>query len=154
MYMSLEQINQLPEPMKGVALAMYAENEKLRTEMAAAKKTTDSLRDAKLKEATDARTARVALLSKLSPKLKVDLDAMVVAPAMALSMGDGGAIVDPMAQTLAVLEKGLSDIPRLLTVDMKALSVQSQPTDEIALSAEQEKQVVDSYSNMMGCAPA
>ena len=35
MYMSLEEINKLPDPMKGVALAMYNENVKLRAEMEA-----------------------------------------------------------------------------------------------------------------------
>ena len=86
MFMSLEEINKLPDPMKGVALAMYAENQKLRTEMETSKKITDSLRDAKLKEASTARVGRVAILSRLSPKVKADLDAMLALPAMALSM--------------------------------------------------------------------
>ena len=153
MYMSLEDINKLPEPMKGVALAMYAENQKLRAEMDAAKKVTDSLRDAKLKEAGAARSTRVSLLSRLSPRVKTDLESMLALPAMALSMGDGGTVLDPMAQTLAVLEKGLADMPRLLTADMSALSVQPQPHDADMLSAEKADAISDDLARMMGCPP-
>lgn len=153
MFMSLEEINKLPEPMKGVALSMYAENQKLRGEMEESKKITDSLRDAKLKEATNARTMRVALLSRLSPRVKADLDAMLALPNMALSMGEGGAVLDPMAQTLAVLEKGLADMPRLLTTDASALSVQRQPTDDDMLSEERADAIADGLARQMGCAP-
>ena len=153
MYMSLEEIHKLPDPMKGVALAMYAENQKLRGELDATSKVTASLRDAKLKEASAQRTARVSLLSRLSPRVKSDLDAMLALPAMALSMGDGGAVNDPMAQTLAVLEKGLADMPRLLTAEASALSVQPQPTDGDMLSEEQTDKLADGLSRMMGAPP-
>ena len=153
MFMSLEEINKLPDPMKGVALAMYAENQKLRTEMEAGKKITDSLRDAKLKEAATARTGRVALLGRLSPRVKTDLDTMLALPAMALSMGEGGAVLDPMAQTLAVLEKGLADLPRLLTTDTSALSVQPQPQDGDVLSEERSDSIADDLARRMGCPP-
>lgn len=155
MYMSLEEINKLPdETMKGIALAMYNENVKLRMEMEAAKKVTDSLRDKTLKEATAARATRVALLGKLSPKVKTDLEAMLALPAMALSMGDGGVVLDPMAQTLAVLEKGLADLPRLLTTDQSALSVQPQPKDSDTLMTEERaNEIADTMARMMGCPP-
>lgn len=153
MYMSLEEINKLPEPMKGVALAMYAENQKLRTEMESSKKITDSLRDARLKEAAAQRATRVAMLGKLSPKVKADLDAMLALPAMALSMGDGGTVVDPMAQTLAMLEKGLADIPAMLLQDRTALSVVPQPTDAEALTDAKSTEIADGLSRMMGCPP-
>lgn len=152
MYMSLEEINKLPEPMRGVALAMYTENQKLRAEMEAAGKVANSLRDAKLKEASTQRAARVALLGKLSPRAKADLDAMLALPSMALSMGDDGTIVDPMEQTLAVLEKGLADMPRLLTTETSALSVQAQPTDA-EMSQEAIETMADNMARMMGCPP-
>ncbi len=153
MYMSLEQINALPDPMKSVALAMYQENVKLRGEMEASKKVTNSLRDGKLKEAEAARKSRVALLSKLSPRVKADLDAMVASPSCALSMGDGGVVVDPMAQTLAVLEKGLADLPRLLTTDASALSVAPQPVDADVLSEARIEEVANSMARHMGITP-
>lgn len=152
MYMSLEDINKLPDPMKGVALAMYAENQKLRGEIDASKKITDSLRDAKLKEAGTARAGRVAVLSRLSPKVKADLEAMLALPSMALSMGDGGTVVDPMAQTLLVLEKGLSDMPRLLTTDHASLSIVPQPTDT-EMSREETDKIADDMARAMGCPP-
>ena len=153
MYMSLDEINKLPDPMRGVALAMYNENVKLRAEMEAANKVTNSLRDAKLKEAAVARMTRVSLLSRLSPRVKADLDAMLSMPGMALSMGDGGAVVDPMAQTLAVLEKGLADMPRLLTADHSALSVQPQPQDADMLSEARVDEIADGMARQMGCTP-
>ncbi len=153
MYMSLEEINKLPEPMRGVALAMHTENVKMRAELDTAKKVTDSLRDAKLKEAATARASRIMLLSRLSPRVKADLDTMLALPAMALSMGDGGAVVDPMAQTLAVLEKGLADLPRLLTTDASALSVQPQPQDADMLTDARADEIADGLARAMG-APA
>lgn len=153
MYMSIEEINKLPDPMKGLALAMYSENQKLRGELDTNKKITESLRDAKLKEASDVRMGRIALLSRLAPKAKSDLDAMLAMPSMALSMGDGGTVVDPMAQTLMVLEKGLSDMPHLLTTDRTAFSVAQQPTDADMLDEARINELADGMARNMGCPP-
>lgn len=154
MYMSLEDINKIGDPtMKGIALSMYNENVKLRAEMDTDRKKINSLNDAKLKEENAKRSTRVHLLSKLSPRVKADLDAMLALPAMALSMGDGGVVIDPMAQTLAVLEKGLTDVPRLLTVDHASLSMQAQPRDEDILSDEEADKIADGFARKMGCAP-
>ena len=131
---------------------MYNENIKLRSEIEAGAKTVNSLRDAKLKEENAKRMTRVTLLSKVSPRVKADLDAMLALPTMALSIGDGGTVIDPMAQVLTVLEKGLADIPRLMTIDSASLSVQSQPTDE-ELSSEAAEKASDDLARMMGCAP-
>lgn len=150
MYMSLEEINKLPDPMKGLALSMYAENQKLRAEMEANAKTANSLRDAKLKQATIERGQRIALLSRLSPKVKQDLEAMQANAGMALSLGDGGEVVDPMAQTLTLLEKGLSDMPRLLTTDSAMLSAQPHPTDTAEMSQERASELANSFARMMG----
>ena len=153
MYMSLEEINKIADPtMKGIALSMYNENVKLRGELEAGTKLSSSLRDAKLKEENAKRATRVQLLGKLSPLVRADLDAMLALPGMALSMGDGGVVVDPMAQTLAVLEKGLSDMPRLLMTEQSAMSVQPQPTDG-EMSNEQIDKAADDFARMMGCAP-
>jgi hypothetical protein len=146
MYMSLDDINKIDNPvMKSMALSMYNENVKLRGELDATAKITNSLRDVKLKEENAKRASRVAMLSRLSPRVKADLDAMVALPAMALSMGDGGAVVDPMAQVLTVLEKGLADMPKLLTTSADQILAMPQPTDADALSAER----IDELSNML-----
>ena len=155
MFMSLEDINKIADTtMKTIALSMYNENIKLRAEVDAGAKTANSLRDAKLKEEDAKRKTRVAFLSKLSPRVKADLDAMLALPAMALSMGDGGAVVDPMAQTLAVLEKGLQDLPRLLTTEASALSVQPQPQDADMLTEERADKLADDLARQMGAAPS
>lgn len=154
MYMSLEDINKITDKtMKSIAMSMYNENVKLRQELDANTKATASIRDAKLKEENAKRATRVAMLGKLSPSAKADLDAMLALPAMALSMGEGGVVVDPMAATLAVLEKGLADMPRLLTTDHSALSVQPQPTDANELTSEQEDAIADGLAQKMGCPP-
>lgn len=153
MYMSLEEINKIADPtMKSIALSMYNENVRIRTEADADRKKLNSLNDAKLREENTRRQTRVQMLSKLSPKVKADLDAMLALPAMALSMGEGGSVVDPMAQTLAVLEKGLADMPRLLTTDVSALSVQPQPTDG-EMSQEVSDELANKMARMMGCPP-
>lgn len=155
MYMSLDEINKIPDAtMKTIALSMYNENQKLRTEMSANAATVASLRDAKLKEANDKRATRVALLGKLCPKAKSDLDAMLSLPAMALSLGNGGEVVDPMNQTLAVLEKGLASLPQMLHVEQSALSVAPQPKDADMLDEKRADELADSMARMMGCPPA
>ncbi len=154
MYMSLEEINKISDiTMKTIALSMYNENVKLKAQVDANEKVANSLRDGKLKDATALRTQRVAMLSKVSPRVKSDLEAMLALPSMALSMGDGGSVVDPMSTTLMVLEKGLSDLPKLLTTDSSLHFAQPQPTDQDMMSAEQEQSVVDILSRMMGVPP-
>ncbi len=152
-FMSLEEINKLPDPMRGVALAMHAENQQLRGEMEASKKVTDGLRAAKLREADAQRQSRVTLLTKLSPRAKGDLDAMMANPAMALSMDDRGNIVDPLSSTLAVLEKGLADLPWLMTHDAGTATAQAQPTDAGMLDDKRADEIADNMARMMG-APA
>lgn len=153
MYMSLEEINKIPdETMRNIALSMYNENVKLQAALDKTVKDTASLRDAKLAEETAKRKLRIDRLSRLSPKVKADLDAMLALPSMALSMGDSGAVVDPMSQTLTILEKGLSDLPQLLQTETSALSVQPQPTDG-EMSQDAIDQTADSLARMMGCAP-
>lgn len=153
MYMSLEDINKITDPtMKSIAHSMYNENVKLRSELDAGTKLSASLRDAKLKEENNKRQTRVQMLGKLSPKVKIDLDTMLALPSMALSMGDGGEVVDPMAQTLAVLEKGLADMPRLLTMEASAMSIVPQPTDG-EMSQEAIDKTADDFARMMGVPP-
>jgi hypothetical protein len=154
MFMSLEDIQKIADPtMKGIALSMYNENVKLRAEVDSSTKTANGLRDAKLKEATALRASRVVLLGKVSPRVKGDLDAMLALPSMALSMGDGGVVVDPMAQTLAVLEKGLADMPRLLTTPSDQVIAMSQPTDSDMLTDERADEIADKMARMMGAPP-
>lgn len=153
MYMSLEDINKLPDPIRGVALAMHQENDRVRKDLAAALSVTNSLREAKLKEAGDKRDARIDLLSRFSPKIKEDLVAMRAMPAMALSMGDGGVVIDPMSATLAMLEKSLGSLPRLLTSESSALSLIQQPTDETEITEERANEIANSQAARMGCAP-
>lgn len=153
MYMSLEDINKIPdETMKNIALSMYNENVKLQAALDANTKTTTSLRDAKLAEEKAKRDLRIARLSRMSPRVKADLDAMLAMPSMALSMGDGGAVTDPMAQTLAILEKGFADMPQLLSTELTALQIAPHPTDGEMSQAEIDK-TADDMARMMGCAP-
>lgn len=153
MYMSLDDINKLDEPLKSVALSMYNQTVKAEARATEAEKVLNGLRDVKLKEEAAKRAQRCALLSRLSPRVKADLDGLLALPAMALSMGEGGVITDPLAPTLAVLEKGLADIPRLLTVDTSALSVHPQPSDDDMLNDEQTTKLANDMARLMGCPP-
>lgn len=155
MYMSLEDIQKIPDTtMRSVALSMYNENVKSNAERDAMKKKLDALEAAKLKEAGVLRAQKVAMLSRVSPKVKTDLEAMLAMPAMALSMGDGGNVVDPMEQTLTILERGLSDMPQLLTTPSSALSVSPHPVDDTnQMSEAQENAIVDAQVCRMGAIP-
>ena len=153
MYMSLEDINKIPdETMKNIALSMYNENVKLQAGFDKATREIGSLRDAKLAEEQVKRKMRVDRLSRMSPRVKADLDTMLVLPSMALSMGDAGALIDPMGQTLNVLEKGLADMPTLLQTEHSLLSVIPQPTDS-EMTSEQSDKLADDFARQMGCPP-
>lgn len=154
MYMSLDDINKITDStMKNVALSMYNENVKIRAEAEADRQKLASLNDAKLREEQAKRQQRIDMLGRLSPKVKGDLATMVAMPGMALSMGDGGTVVDPMATTLAVLEKGLSDMPRLLTADAASLSVTPHPKDGDEMTAERADEIADGLARQMGATP-
>lgn len=152
MYMSLDDINKIPdETMKNIALSMYNENVKLQAALDKNTKDTASLRDAKLSEEKAKRDMRIARLSRMSPRVKTDLDAMLALPSMALSMGDGGQVIDPMVATLSVLEKGLADIPAMLTTE-QTLSVVPHPSDG-EMTEEEVDKLADTQARMMGCPP-
>lgn len=153
MYMSLDEINTIDDPvMKKVALSMYNENLRLRQETEASNKAIESLKVAKLSEENSKRQKRVALLSKASPSVKADLEAMLALDSMALSLGESGKVIDPMEQTLKVLEKGIADMPALLTAPASALSQIDHPTDG-QMSEEEEDKLADDYARRMGAAP-
>lgn len=153
--LSIDDINRIEDStMRTVALAMFNENQALRAQLEANTRVTESLRNAKLGEAQKKRADRVAMLSRLSPQVKAQLDTMIGLQGMALSMGEDGSVVDPMRVTLDMLEAALAErvnIPRILQTDVSALSVQPHPTDADALSAEGEAKLVDDLGRMMGC---
>lgn len=152
--LSIEDINKIEDStMRTVALAMYTENENLRKQLDANARATNALRAAELEKETKKRQQRISMLSRLSPKVREDLEAMAGLQGMALSMGDDGRIVDPMRQTLDMLEKGLANMPQLLTADHSALSVVPQPRDTDALTEERVEEIADSMARQMGCAP-
>lgn len=150
MYMSLEKINELPEPMRSVALSFHQETEKLKAETEKANKRAEAMRQNELKKASEHRRQRCALLGAMSPAAKQRLDAMLARDSMALSMDDNGVISDPMAETLEVLEKTLGEMPRLLTSNAASIIAHPQPTDAEALSDEQSTVIADGLARMMG----
>lgn len=154
MYMSLEEINNIPDPtMRTIAMSMYQQNAHLSAQLAAQQKRIEATHQAELRKANTARATRVQLLCKLSPHVKADLESMLANPDMALSISENGAVVDPMSHVLAMLEKTLENIPRLLTTNQAALSIHSQPTDAEMLDQEEEQKLADDLARMMGCAP-
>lgn len=156
MYMSIEEINAIVDPvMKKIALSMYQENVRLRSE---AKANADAVAAINAKAIADAkaqRAGRIALLGKVSPTIKARLERMVAAPGAALSMGGDGQVHDPLADTLALLEAGLGDMPALLTADMRHATMQPHPVDgDVALSQEDEDKLVEDMARRAGAPPA
>lgn len=147
MFMSLEAIDALPEEMRGVVRAMYDENKKILDELAEDKKVALSLRAIKLQDETAARNSRISILTKLLPNVRADLEAMAASPAMALSITDGGIVVDPMTKMLATLERSVSDSSQLMMDEAVAMSV--KPTT--SLTTDQANEMADGFARLMGC---
>ena len=60
---------------------------------------------------------------------------------------------DPMSQTLAMMEKALTDMPKLLTADSSLFSVQTQPTDAEMMSDARSTELADAFARQMGAPP-
>jgi len=149
--MSLEDINKIEDStMRTVALSMYQQNQALLARVEASESVSNAMRSAKLADETKKRQTRIAMLSRLSPKVKDHLDAMAAQQSMALSLAADGNVMDPMRATLDTLEAGLANLPAMLTVDRTSMTVVPHPTDGEALSAEGENALVESMARMMG----
>ena len=146
MYMSLDEIKKLDDGhLKTVALSMYNEIVKANTKAETNEKLLKSMRDKTLAEEQAKRKTRINVLGRMSPRIAADLAALEAQPQMALSMGEDGAVVDPMAQTLALLDKQLADMPKLFSTAVSDVTQQSQPADSGFMSEERS----DELSNLL-----
>lgn len=152
--MNIEEINKLDEPLRSVALSMHEATVKANAKAAESEKLLNSLRDKELATASTIRAKRAAFIARFMPGAKQDIEAMLAMPGMALSMGDGGAVIDPMEQTLRILEKGMKNLPKLLTTEDTAMSVQDQPTDADVLSDARIEELANMQAAKMGVTPA
>ncbi len=142
MYMSLEQINAIPDAtMKSIALSMWNQNESNRKKLAA-------LEANSINGALQRRQARIEKLAKFLPVAQRD-QLLAMANGAKLSMGDDGAVSDPLGATLDILEAGVRAMPSLLTTHSSELSVQDHPRDfgpEIPMSETRRTEVVAEFS--------
>lgn len=117
MYMSIEQINAIADPMtKMLALQLHD----LRAQNAAL--TTNTLETAK-----SARMLRIERLAKrLKPDVKEKLLGMIAQPSAQFSLQSDGKVNDPMDAWLNLLEATAIDLPALLASGA-SLSIEEQP---------------------------
>ena len=152
--LSLEDINKIEDQTtRSIALAFYNEREALRAERDADRKALGAVRAAQLADATRKRATRIQLLGKMSPKSREKLEGMAKLQSCALSLGDDGQVVDPMKDTLDMLETAIGDIPKLLVAEREHLTMVAQPTDADALTTESEGALVEEMVRMMGGEP-
>lgn len=126
LYMSLDDIEKIESPReKSMALALH------------------SLQDQAIKSATAERERRVAkLLKSLPPSARKRLEERVKASPVALSMG--GA-VDPLDETLTLLEESARDWPAMLSAQQPATQQPhpEQPPEEGVMTEERRQELVE-----------
>jgi hypothetical protein len=114
--MSLEEAQKLPDPAtRSVALSMIA------------------LRNNLFKNAQDKRQERVNRILKRMPKEAADaLKLQLANPGIKFALGDDGAVIDPMAPMLDILEKAIVDVPMLLQAPNGKFTVEPHPKEQAA----------------------
>ncbi len=141
MYMSIEQINALPDPVtRRMALELNA------------------LRSNTINAAAQKRMDRI---ERLAPRLRDDVKqkllAMVAEPSAAFSLGGDGKVADPLDAWLSMLEVTAVDVPELLRTGGASLAVAEQPhpadyTGE--MSKERAEALADQLARSSGIPPA
>lgn len=130
MYMSLTkaEVAKIVDPkersMAEAFLSLRMENDKYKAKVDAVNKNI-------LDDATKDRGCRIEkLCKKLPPAARDKVLQAAAMPSMQLSLGNDGAVKDPMATMLEVFEAGIPDIPSMLMKGIK-LSEQPQPEDGV-----------------------
>lgn len=147
LYMSLEQVNALPENLRqfGQAFLSLQESQKVKDARI------EALSKNTIAAATKTRDERVAKLARRLPPAARD-KLLARAKSVALSLGDDGVAVDPLADVLDLLEEGTKDIPALLVGGGTMIVEQQQPGDfdGKSMSEERRKQVVEEFERNTG----
>lgn len=138
-FMSLEQIKSIADPTtRRLAEQLYVQQQKTASYEARALAAARQARDQRLKKLCDRmpHAAREQLLNRAQ------------ATAAALSIGSDGNVVDPLADTLDLMEMSLRDLPALLVANGAALSLEDHPVDSMGgpMSEERRRQVVEEYT--------
>ncbi len=140
MYASLAEISRIEDPTE----------KKLATELFKTRKKLQSVSLSIIEEAKTARDARLKKLLKMMPKEKAaKIAAEFAKPSAQMSLGDDGAVVDPMAVFLDGLEAMRNDI----TAQLSAATEQPHPADGGIMTLERQKAVVDEVIKNTGGIP-
>ena len=149
MYASLAEVSQIQNPTERrlAEQIWHLQQTNALAEKRAASATLSILTAAKAK-----RDSRVQRLAERLPAAKRDkLLAMMAKPGAALSLGDDGAIRDPMAEALDIMESAALDIPAML--QGRTFTEQPQPTDG-TMDEERRNAVVEEVLKNTGGLPA
>ncbi len=138
-FMSLEQVNALPEgDMKRMATAMLSMQAQ-----------TESLKKNVFDSARQRRQVRIERLAKRVGREGYKEELLAEAAGVQLSLGDDGAVVDPFDRTLSLLEKGLKDLPALVkrSTDVDEID---HPEEAGRMSEERRKAVLAEFLQNTG----
>jgi hypothetical protein len=118
LFMSLEDVNKITDPaMKAMALSMLKLNKKV-----------EGYEQTAIAKATATRNKRIENLARsLPPKHRDMLVQKAASPAMKFSIGDDGAVSDPMGDVLDILEAGMASLPTLLRTPSAQLAQMEHP---------------------------
>ena len=128
MYMSLEKINGMTDPiMKEMAQAMFS----MQTRR-------DALEKNVLTAAQVKRDRRIEQVARNMPAAQRD-QLVKMAEGAKLSLGDDGAVIDPLAATLDLLEGSLKKLPSLLLSNGGDADEVPHPRDHLATGVSEER---------------
>jgi len=147
LYMSLEEVQKITDPAQKRMAEMILS---LQGTVDAEKKRSDALAKNTLDAAAVRRNTRVETLCKRLPVAVRDKLLGQVKGA-ALSLGDDGAVIDPLASMLEMLEESTRNIPALLSANAGTILEQPQPRDyDGSMTEERRQQIVKEQSQNAG----
>lgn len=127
MYMSLNAIAKIKDPEKRQMAGMLF-----------------SLHQKAMIEAKSGRDRRLAkVCGMVSPKTRDRLLHQAAQPGAALSLGTDGAVLDPLAATLEMLEEEMNNLPDMLRPGGAKLSEQEHPTEDGYLTPSQAEDLAN-----------
>lgn len=147
MTLSLEDIQKITDPKeKSIAEAFMS----LRNERDTDRKKHEALSANRLADFKKQRDQRIEKLCKRRPMLTDDLLAMSADAGFALSLADDGNVIDPMNKALAMLEKGLVDLPSMLLGQPSNYQEVAHPVEPGTMSKERVIEVTKELAKTMG----
>jgi hypothetical protein len=156
MYASLEEIAKIADPKEreiaGKVFSLFQEEHKTKVaDLEAQNAKYKKQSEIALSLYGETRGERVKrLMDRLPATSREKLKKMMAAPSAALSLGDDGNVVDPMKETLEIMEESIQNLPALLSTPAPMIKEHKQPEGTGGITPERAAQVVDEVMKNTG----